>query len=635
MKVYIAKTHSPEYLMHKYWARKPHNIVSQFVRKYAKPGTLVVDPFCGSCVTNIESAKLGIDSVGIDVNPLAILIGRVAASFSPIDKVEAMYNDFIENIYKKCRQCYCIDGKDVKYFIHELILRCPECRNDFRIDSAKKKNKSYICPHCGVAANANLGTINGSYVTGVCFLEQEKVLKDPDLLSYATKCAGRSVDEELGVDSQEYDASFIENKRILSYANTKLSKFYTSRSFSVVSYFADRIHSIQNEKIRDIFLLCLTATSTQASRLIPHRNELSTGGPAWSVPGFWIPAQHLELNPIFSFESRFKKILKGLLHIYPLINRKASVTFYDLGIENAIKSLKGKSISYIFADPPYGDSIPYLEFSAIWNSWLKKSPNYKAEIVVSDSAVRNKSWERYKVEMVDSVCKLTGSLTDGGHFTFTFNQLSFGAWHTLMLAAEKTELDFEDISIALPAVIPAKARFSLKGSYIGDFYVTFRKVKNAKRNRIDDRELKKKLDAMFSPLAKQRRGVFYRPHVVRAVIGWILKNGYEADAVMRAEDYVRLNFSGNGSNKLAFQQYQGRGPENLLSKILRDKISSILVEKELEVWDIVKQVLESFPFEEAPEVVEILEELDSISEKKNNRYRLKIEHQDNLFNLRS
>ena len=53
----VAKPHTPMYLMHKYWARKPHNVVSEYIENYTKEGELVLDPFCGSGPTPIEAIK--------------------------------------------------------------------------------------------------------------------------------------------------------------------------------------------------------------------------------------------------------------------------------------------------------------------------------------------------------------------------------------------------------------------------------------------------------------------------------------------------------------------------------------------------------------------------------------------------
>jgi len=70
----IAKTHPPIYLMHKFWARKPHNVVSRYIEYYTNPGDVVLDPFVGSGVTVIEAARLGRKAIGNDLNPIATFI---------------------------------------------------------------------------------------------------------------------------------------------------------------------------------------------------------------------------------------------------------------------------------------------------------------------------------------------------------------------------------------------------------------------------------------------------------------------------------------------------------------------------------------------------------------------------------
>lgn len=47
------------------------------------PDTAVMDPFCGSGTTLVESQRLGIRSVGVDLNPIACLMSRVKTSPMP------------------------------------------------------------------------------------------------------------------------------------------------------------------------------------------------------------------------------------------------------------------------------------------------------------------------------------------------------------------------------------------------------------------------------------------------------------------------------------------------------------------------------------------------------------------------
>ena len=48
-------------------------------------GTAVLDPFCGSGTTLVEAQRIGLPSVGIDLNPIACLISRVKTAPAPLN----------------------------------------------------------------------------------------------------------------------------------------------------------------------------------------------------------------------------------------------------------------------------------------------------------------------------------------------------------------------------------------------------------------------------------------------------------------------------------------------------------------------------------------------------------------------
>jgi len=52
------------------------------------PGTAVLDPFCGSGTTLVESQRVGLRSIGIDLNPIACLMSRVKTSECPAGFLE-------------------------------------------------------------------------------------------------------------------------------------------------------------------------------------------------------------------------------------------------------------------------------------------------------------------------------------------------------------------------------------------------------------------------------------------------------------------------------------------------------------------------------------------------------------------
>src|SRR6266487_2108850 len=114
----VAKTHPSLYLMHKFWARKPHNVVARYIEYYTNPGDVVLDPFMGSGVTVVEAARLGRKAIGNDLNPVACFITRM--TLLPVDlakfesafyRVEAAVRERIDSYYKViCSNSNC--GKD-------------------------------------------------------------------------------------------------------------------------------------------------------------------------------------------------------------------------------------------------------------------------------------------------------------------------------------------------------------------------------------------------------------------------------------------------------------------------------------------------------------------------------------------
>ncbi|MCR5018935.1 MAG: site-specific DNA-methyltransferase, partial [Bacteroidales bacterium] len=43
----VAEAHTPPYKIHKYFARRPHNVFSELISSFTDENDIVVDPFCG------------------------------------------------------------------------------------------------------------------------------------------------------------------------------------------------------------------------------------------------------------------------------------------------------------------------------------------------------------------------------------------------------------------------------------------------------------------------------------------------------------------------------------------------------------------------------------------------------------
>lgn len=65
---------------HPYPAKYTPQLVNKYFNLYCKRGFTILDPFCGSGTTVVEGVLNGMDSVGIDLNPIAYLISKAKSN---------------------------------------------------------------------------------------------------------------------------------------------------------------------------------------------------------------------------------------------------------------------------------------------------------------------------------------------------------------------------------------------------------------------------------------------------------------------------------------------------------------------------------------------------------------------------
>jgi 16S rRNA G966 N2-methylase RsmD len=474
--VLVAETHSSEYLIHKYWSRKPANVVRALIERYTRPGDLVIDPFCGSGVTLIEAARLGRRSVGIDVNPIAALLTRVSVTRIDLTELRRHWKRLLEAWLPSCRRAYpAVAGRSIRHCVHTALIPCGGCDQSFRADQCPKERNRYRCPACGAALNTSIAHASGTVVTAVQ-LGDGTLVTDPAIVAAQTEASARWCCPP--AVRRRFDVPLVPNRRILAYAGMSTATLFTPRNFSLLARFADLIHDANlAAPIRDALLVVLTSAVASCSRLIAYRGNMAGGGPAWTVPGFWVPPVHLERNPFTHLAARFRKVERGLAALQRGERPEAAVYPDDAADRLERLHTAGTRAQYIFADPPYGDSVPFLEFCQIWNCWdPRATAALDREVVVSDRDTPPSDWEDYASRLATALRRCNAILAADGHLTLTFNNLELRAWHALLRAVQEARLWCVDVMYQVPAVVSAKARFAPSSSYLGDVYATFTKA---------------------------------------------------------------------------------------------------------------------------------------------------------------
>ncbi len=476
IKVIAAETHTPEYLLHKYWARKPHNVLSELIKELVPQGGIVVDPFCGSGVVLHEAQKLGHTAYGFDINPTACLISRVLTSPPCSTVFSETVTQILDEISNEISSSYSENGQQIKYCVHAIIAKCPDCGFIQKQSEATPSGKILLCTKCGSKLRFNLEHLVGTEITAIAYEKGKELETSVELLENQQTKSNSAVFQQ---DNAKYTFNFAENRRILAYNGMNTQHLFTTRNFSILCYIANHFSQIQDVRVRDAAMLLLSASVAQCSRLIANRNNLSTGGPAWSIPGFWVPAVHLETNPLVHLRARLQKFNRGLEALNANHHEgTATIEKIDSRIGLANLSSNGIHSDLVFFDPPYGDNVPYVEFSSMWNSFLNDFPDPDADISVSDRLSKTDAWDRYDHDLSTSIQAIHDNLKPNGRLLITFNNNDMRAWKALLSSLQSNHFTCECVTYQIPAVVSSKAQKSIEGSYISDIYSVYKKAKN-------------------------------------------------------------------------------------------------------------------------------------------------------------
>lgn len=467
-----AETHTPEYMMHKYWARKPHNVICKCIESIVPQNGIILDPFCGSGVTLREGALLGHDCYGFDINPTAFMISSILTSPPRLDLFINAYQKVYDSVYERYGFLYRdLNGEEIRYVSHRIIAKC-SCGRECKLSDCMRVGKKISCPSCGKTIHFNLESLCDTEIFSVNGKSQDNSDNNYcNELSHQKDLSSFNIENSI---SEKYNFYFPENRRILAFHGIKTANFFTNRNFSILCTFAEEINSIKDSHTRNSLLLLLTASAAQCSRLIAHRNNLTTGGPAWSIPGFWVPLEHLETNPFVHIQARFKKFVKAINYLVEKPTKgKVCLTNGDSLALLRRSEYKDLKADLIFLDPPYGDSVPYTEFSNIWNSFLRAIPNSDEDISVSDRMDKKVSWNLYREKLDQFMNTFSHHLKPSGKLLITFNNNDMRAWESLLYSLQNNHFRCDAVFYQIPAVISSKAMMSPDSSYISDVYSVY------------------------------------------------------------------------------------------------------------------------------------------------------------------
>lgn len=630
----VAKTHPPMYSMHRWWARKPHNVVSEYIQHYSKEGDIVLDPFSGSGVTAIEAVRNKRKAVAIDLDPVASFITK--CTFLPLNlelfdstyhKMVSSISDDITTLYETtCNTC------KTKVYLSGLAWK-----------DDKPFEKVYKCPNCKLMRVP----VNNFDLAKVKEIENMKIpYWYPNI--------------KLSYDS----IPFLET--IHSGKIAQLRDLFTNRNLIACTIIYNFIEGLpenteEARNVKDIWRFTFTSFVANATRMMPYVHE-SKGkiNKGWVVHRYWIPPENWELNVWDYFKLRYNEIYRGKKESNEVVGKhyKPAKKFEDLNADSNVfiktnsatelvdttqpkkTIIPPNSIDYIFTDPPYGGAVQYFELSTLWAAWLKFELDYEDEITIN--AKQNKDFTTYDKMLRDAFGQMYILLKPDKYMTVTFHNTDIRIRNSLIRAAVFGGFDLKKIVYQPPAVRSVKSGRQPYGSAIGDYYIRFKKSKefiNKTEEEISEERYERVvIDTVKGVLAGRGEPTPYS-FILNSVDVELQKNGLLLGAKTdikdilekhKGKDFVLVNV-GSGAIKGKAWWFKNPAEIAFLDKIpLNERVEKAVLDvlkskDKVSLDDVLQKVFITFPNSHTPETSTIISFLKEYANQVKGKWRLKQE----------
>lgn len=467
-----AKTHPAHYMMHKYWGRKPHNVVADYISNYTNRGDVVLDPFMGSGIVPIEAVKSGRHGIGVDINPMSKFIAENTVSNVDLDEYKKVASIILDEVGEHCNALY-----------------------------------ETVCPKCGEIAHIEIAI----WDKGMLARLRVKCLVDGIVIKDVEETDLEKI-HEIKVLKSKLDKSgeiSYPTDKVLQYVKRsgkeRIDELFTDRALIILSKLRDRISLIEDIQLRKLMLFTFTSMLANVSNMLPGDIGKATYKSGWVISKFWTPKIHTERNIFHCFKLRVNAITKGKKEIDDVNSELINLNIHD---SNHLDFLEDNSVDYIFTDPPYGESIAYLALSQFWNSWLLSDVDYSNEIIID--SYRNKGYEDYSKRMLGTFNEMYRVLKDKHYVSFTFHNRDLKVWKSVLDAVKKSGFVLKDITLQEQAVSSGTQGINKMNTLTGDFVYTLFKDTKHKPNLtplISPSESEEYIKSMIETLVTDNNGI--------------------------------------------------------------------------------------------------------------------------------
>jgi len=408
--------HTPVYMMHKFWARRPWLVFRTIIERFTKEGDIILDPFAGGGVTLVEGLISRRKVVAVDLNPLACRIMRCEVEPLNVKKFE----EAVSSIRKKL--------EPVMNKIYEV--GCPKCDGRGVVDWTEYDSSSDE-------------PIQMKMKCGACGFSGIK-RPEPGDLSYIP-------------EPQDYPKTQIQQgdktSDLLKRGYRYFHELFTKRNLAALTFIRKEILEQSDPRVKDFLQFAFSSTLKWASKMSHRRGTVVEG---WAMHAYWIYPKYLEINVWKQFLNRCEAVKRGKEYTNDTIGDYAieAKDFNELKNGNATYMiiqgdarklpLPDGSIDIVITDPPYGGNVNYAELSDYFLAWFDETAPKEEEIIIHKT--RGKTLEDYEDGLYRVFKECRRVLRNDGLLISTFNSKDLRIVTSFLLALRRAGFLYLDTS---------------------------------------------------------------------------------------------------------------------------------------------------------------------------------------------
>lgn len=452
----VAPAHdTPIGLVHPYWARKPFNVIETIIQHLSDENELVVDPFMGSGTTVFAALASQRRAVGSDISPMAQHL--VTGILDLVINQEELLPEIrrILDLHAELTLPW-YDAGQGRYIERERY----QVRGDFA-------DGAYTLELTELVTKERKGHSWSSRRTQTA----------PELLKDLTRRRSlRQGDEKSTVVDFE-SIKLPENSRIAIPRGANLAQYFTPENQASINLLLSLIEQSSLNADHSPALKLVLSASLPLLRLSDKK--------ASSQWPYWRPKIDLtSRTPAMVLEARFKQIVSmaGWAE-HEILPDQVTPAFEirEVSAQKFTSATLSRKPKLVLTDPPYGDQVPYGEYSAMWNAvlGLPASPALQKDELVRSNALHLQSESAAYLVRLGEAFEANASLIDNDGFLAWFYQdQDLNCWNQIYESARRSGLTLVDV-LPLP-----KQRRSLKtvtspnATLDGDLLCVFTRIEN-------------------------------------------------------------------------------------------------------------------------------------------------------------